>query len=99
MSDALTREEVERIAALASLALTPDEIDTFVKQLAEILAYARLVQQIDTTGIPPTSHGITMTPVDRDDELRPSLDREEALAAAPDGAPHAGLFRVPRVIG
>ncbi|HXE79189.1 MAG TPA: Asp-tRNA(Asn)/Glu-tRNA(Gln) amidotransferase subunit GatC [Vicinamibacterales bacterium] len=99
MSDALTREEVERIAALASLELTPEEIDTFAPQLAEILEYAKLVQQIDTTGVPPTSHGLAAAPYDRDDEPRPSLDRDEALAAAPDAAPYAGLFRVPRVIG
>jgi len=99
MPDRLTREEVERIAALASLELTPEEIDTFVPQLAEILEYARAVQQIDTTGVPPTSHGLATSPVDREDEPRPSLDRDAALAAAPDGAPDAGLFRVPRVIG
>jgi aspartyl-tRNA(Asn)/glutamyl-tRNA(Gln) amidotransferase subunit C len=99
MSDILTREEVERVAALASLELTEAEIETFTRQLAEILEYARQVQQIDTAGVPPTSHGVAARPVDRPDEPRPSIGREEVLSAAPDPALQAGLFRVPRVIG
>lgn len=99
MPELLTREEVVRIAALASLELTDDEVETFTRQLAQILEYARQVQQIDTTGVPPTAHGVSMHPVDRADDPGPSLDRSEVLAAAPDAAPEAGLFRVPRVIG
>jgi aspartyl-tRNA(Asn)/glutamyl-tRNA(Gln) amidotransferase subunit C len=99
MPELLTREEVVRIAALASLELTDDEVETFTRQLAQILEYARQVQQIDTTGVPPTAHGVSMQPVDRADDPAPSLDRSEVLAAAPDPAPEAGLFRVPRVIG
>ena len=99
MSDILTREEVERVAALASLELTEAEIEIFTRQLAEILEYARQVQQIDTAGVLPTSHGVAVRPVDRADEHRPSLERDDVLAAAPDPAQRAGLFRVPRVIG
>jgi aspartyl-tRNA(Asn)/glutamyl-tRNA(Gln) amidotransferase subunit C len=99
MPDVLTREEVERIAALASLELTEAEIETFTRQLAGILEYARQVQQIDTTGVAPTSHGVSTQPLDRADEPRPSLDRAAVLAEAPDPAADAGLFRVPRVIG
>jgi aspartyl-tRNA(Asn)/glutamyl-tRNA(Gln) amidotransferase subunit C len=98
MSDALTRADVERIAVLASLDLTPEEIDTFTRQLAEILAYARQIQQLDTAGVPPTAHVLAGRTVDRSDTLHPCLDRAEALEAAPDAA-DAGLFRVPRVIG
>jgi aspartyl-tRNA(Asn)/glutamyl-tRNA(Gln) amidotransferase subunit C len=99
MSDVLTRADVERIAALASLDLTEAEIETFTRQLAEILEYARQVQQLDTTGVPPTSHVLAGQPLDRADQPAPSLDRAVALAAAPDPAAEAGLFRVPRVIG
>jgi aspartyl-tRNA(Asn)/glutamyl-tRNA(Gln) amidotransferase subunit C len=99
MPDALSRADIARIAALASLELTDQEVVTFTRQLAEILAYARQVQQLDTTGVPPTSHVLGAEPVDRPDQPRPSLDRDVALAAAPDGTPSAGLFRVPRVIG
>jgi aspartyl-tRNA(Asn)/glutamyl-tRNA(Gln) amidotransferase subunit C len=99
MPPALTREDVAKIAALANLELDAVEIDLFARQLGDILAYADAVQQIDTTGVPPTASVVTRDAVDRADEVRPCLDRDEALANAPDAAPDAGLFRVPRVIG
>ena len=98
MSSALTREDVAKIAALANLELDAAEIDLFARQLGDILAYADEVQQIDTTGVPPTASVVTRHAADRDDEVRPSLDRDEALANAPDAALDAGFFRVPRVI-
>lgn len=99
MADELTRSDVERIAALASLELTDDEVGTFTRQLGEILEFARQIQTVDTTGVPPTAHVLAGQPVDRDDEPAPSLDRTRALEGAPSAAPDAGLFRVPRVIG
>jgi len=99
MADELTRADVERIAALASLELTDDEVGMFTRQLGEILSFARQIQTVDTTGVPPTSHVLAGEPVDRDDEPVPSLDRARALAGAPSAAPDKGLFRVPRVIG
>jgi aspartyl-tRNA(Asn)/glutamyl-tRNA(Gln) amidotransferase subunit C len=94
-----TRAQVEAIASLARLELDERELDLFARQLGDILEYARQVQQIDTTGVPPTASVVTRHPADRPDEVEPSLDRETALANAPDPAPGAGLFRVPRVIG
>jgi aspartyl-tRNA(Asn)/glutamyl-tRNA(Gln) amidotransferase subunit C len=99
MSATLTRDDVVRIAELAHLALTEDEITMFTRQLGDILHYAEQVQAVDTSGVPPTSHVLAGTPVERADVARPCLDRDEVLGAAPDGAPEAGLFRVPRVIG
>lgn len=99
MSDALSREDVARIAALAHLELTDAETGAFTRQLSDILAYAVQVQALDTSGVPPTSHVLTGAPVDRDDVETPSLDRQTAVAAAPDGDEQSGLFRVPRVIG
>lgn len=96
---AFSRDEVARIAALANLELEPAEIDLFARQLSEILAYANELQQLDTTGVPPTTSVAAGDASDRADEARPSLDREAALANAPDPAASAGLFRVPRVIG
>lgn len=95
----LTIEDVERIAALAQLELTPEEKQLFTKQLADILAYAEQVQAIDTSGVPATAHVNSTQRTERDDEPRPSFPIEEAIANAPDAAPEAGLFRVPRVIG
>ena len=94
----LTIEDVERIAALAHLELTDEEKQLFTKQLADILSYAEQLQAVDTSGVPATAH-VNVTARDRDDVPRPSLAVGDALANAPDAAPDAGLFRVPRVIG
>jgi aspartyl-tRNA(Asn)/glutamyl-tRNA(Gln) amidotransferase subunit C len=99
MSDPLSVEEVERIAALAHLELTDEEKQLFARQLAEILAYAQQVQQLDTSGVPATSHVHLRVFEGRPDERRPSLPVDEAVANAPAAAPDAGLFKVPRVIG
>jgi aspartyl-tRNA(Asn)/glutamyl-tRNA(Gln) amidotransferase subunit C len=99
MPSALTREDVVRIAALANLELDAAEIELFARQLGEILAYADQVQQIDTQGVPPTASVVTRHAADRADEVCPSLDRDAALANAPDASPDAAFFRVPRVIG
>ena len=98
MSTSLTTADVRRVAALAHLELTEDETQLFTRQLADILAYAEQVQAIDTTGVPATAH-VNAHGVERDETPRPSLSVEDAVANAPDGAPDAGLFRVPRVIG
>jgi aspartyl-tRNA(Asn)/glutamyl-tRNA(Gln) amidotransferase subunit C len=98
MSATLARAEVERIAALARLALSEEELALFGRQLGDILAWANAIQDLDTAGVPPTG------PVAGDarlraDEPRPSLSRDEALGGAPDADRDAGLFRVPRVLG
>lgn len=95
----LSIADVERIAALAQLELTADEKQLFTRQLAEILTYAEQVQAIDTSGIAATAHVLAESPVEREDEPRPSLPTAEAVASAPDADIDSGLFRVPRVIG
>ena len=99
MSAGFTRSEIEAIAALANLELHEREIELFARQLGDILEYANQVQQIDTTGVPPTTSVLTGHQADRADEVRPSLNRAEALMNAPDADPDGRLFRVPRVIG
>ena len=98
MPAGFSRDQIAAIAALAHLELDASEMDLFARQLGDILAYAEVVQQIDTTGVPPTASLVSAAAADRADEVRPSLDRDEALAAAPDAALDAGFFRVPRVI-
>ena len=95
----ITTTEVARIAELARLALTPEELQTFTKQLAGILDYAEQLRDVDTSGVAPTSHPLALTAAVRDDETRASLPRADALAAAPEADTAAGLFKVPRVIG
>ena len=94
-----SRTQVEAIASLAHLELDETELDLFGRQLGDILAYVDQLQRIDTAGVPPTASVVSTHAGDRDDEVRPSLDRREAIANAPDSAREAGLFRVPRVIG
>ena len=99
MPTTLTIADVERIAALAQLELTAEEKQLFTSQLADILHYAEQLQAIDTSGVPPTDHVNANQRTEREDEPRPSLAIDDAIANAPDGSPDAGLFRVPRVIG
>ena len=95
----LSVSDVERIAALAYLELTDAEKQLFTKQLADILAYARQVQQLDTEGVPATAHVDVTHRAEREDDPRPSVSVDEALANAPEADHRTGLFKVPRVIG
>jgi aspartyl-tRNA(Asn)/glutamyl-tRNA(Gln) amidotransferase subunit C len=99
MASGFSRTQVEAVAALANLELSDSEIELFAKQLGEILEYATQVQNIDTTGVPPTASVVTRHSADRPDVVAGSLDRPDALANAPDASLQAGLFKVPRVIG
>ncbi len=99
MPDAFTKTEVERLATLARLSLTDEEKTLFTAQLDRILQYARQVCELDTSGVPATSHVLDQQPVERPDETRPSLDQTQAIANAPEPAVGEGLFKVPRVLG
>ena len=99
MPPVLGPDDVAHIAHLARLALTSEELELFARQLAGILAYAEQLQEVDTAGVAPTSHPLALTAVMREDEMRPSLPREEALRSAPEPDLAAGLFKVPRVLG
>jgi len=95
----LSVPEVERIAALAHLELTEAEKELFGRQLAEILTYVEQLQEVDTTGVPPTSHVLIADPALRSDDVQPSLPRADALMNAPEPSSDGSLFKVPRVIG
>jgi aspartyl-tRNA(Asn)/glutamyl-tRNA(Gln) amidotransferase subunit C len=98
MSQTLRAEDVRKIAALARLELTGDEVDLFSRQLTDILAYVDALQKTNTTGVPPTSHPLGDAAMWREDTPRPSLDRNAVLTHAPGAAASAGLFRVPKVL-
>lgn len=101
----LTNAQVEAVAALANLELEPAEIELFARQLGDVLTHVDELQQVDTTGVSPTttsSYGVTPSGVERPDEVRPSLAIADVLANAPeaDKAPRdGGFFKVPKVIG
>jgi aspartyl-tRNA(Asn)/glutamyl-tRNA(Gln) amidotransferase subunit C len=99
MSSTLAPDEVERIAHLARLSLTTEERDLFARQLTAVLQYAEQLREVDTEGVAPTSHPLALSAPLREDEVRPSLPRLDALDQAPDADREAGLFKVPRVLG
>lgn len=88
----LSQEEVRYVAELAKLSLTEEEVAQYAEQLSDILSYAEMLQEVDTSGIPPTPYVLPLTNVLREDEAGPSLSNAEALANAPDQ--EDGFFRV-----
>jgi aspartyl-tRNA(Asn)/glutamyl-tRNA(Gln) amidotransferase subunit C len=88
--------DVEHIAHLARLSLTSDERETFGAQLSGILTYVEKLKELDTDGVEPTSHVLTIGNVMREDVTRPSLSKDEALMNAPDRA--EDFYRVPKII-
>ncbi len=97
MAERITREDVAHVADLARLSLTDEELELFTVQLAAVLDHAEDVEALDTAGVPATAHPLPLVNVLRDDVVRPSLDREEVLAAAPAVEDHR--FRVPPALG
>ena len=97
----ITRTDVEKIADLARLELTAQEIDLFTQQLGSIIGYVEKLNEIDTTDVRPMLHcapaGVDNEDASRDDQVRPSLGQKRAVENAPDS--EAGYFKVPRVIG
>jgi aspartyl-tRNA(Asn)/glutamyl-tRNA(Gln) amidotransferase subunit C len=94
----LSRQDVQRIAELARLELSENELDLFTRQLGDILTYVEQIRALNTTGVAPTSQ-VMNRPVDREDVPAATLTRSQLLENAPDAAVEAGLFKVPRVIG
>ena len=79
----ISREDVEHVAHLARLHLTDDEVNRMQMQLSNILESIETLQQVDTSHVGPTASVIELENVMRDDEVRPGLTREAALANAP----------------
>ena len=89
----LTREEVLHVARLARLALTDEDVERFREQLSAILEAVGTVAELDLADVAPTSHPLDVVNVWAEDEPRPSLGVEEALANAPER--DGNFFRVP----
>ena len=90
------RDDVERVARLARLALGDAEIERMREQLNAILGYIDKLRELDITNVEPTSHAVPLVNVTREDDVVPSLPPEAMLANAPDRV--GELFRVPRII-
>ena len=92
---AITREDVLHVARLARLEIPEGEVDRVRDELGAILDAVGKVAELDLSGVEPTSHPLAVVNVWAEDDPRPSLPREAALANAPD--PVDGAFRVPAV--
>ena len=93
----LSRSDVEHVAHLARLGLTEEELARLEGQLNHIVDQYAALAELDTEHIPPTAQTIELENILRDDETRPSLDRDEILALAPQRA--GDYFVVPPILG
>ena len=82
----LSTEDVEKIASLARLELTDEEMALYQEQLSAVLAYAERLKELDIRDVPPTSSAVPLKNVLREDEILPSLALEDTLFNAPDSA-------------
>ena len=97
MSERLTRDDVEKVAYLARLELTPAEIDRATDQLGDMLDHFDDIDALDLDDVEPMNQPYPLVNVMRADVVEPGLDRHDVLAGAPDA--EDGRFRVPPVIG
>ena len=93
----VTLKDVKHIAELARLEFSGEELESFTHQLNQILEYVEKLNELDTENVEPLSHPVEGNNAFREDELKPSINREEALKNAPDRDEE--FFRVPKVIG
>ncbi|QPK81796.1 Asp-tRNA(Asn)/Glu-tRNA(Gln) amidotransferase subunit GatC [Schaalia sp. ZJ405] len=93
----ISTEEVARVAGLAHIALTPEEIERFAGELDVITTSVAKVSEVATPDVPATSHPIPLTNVWREDEVGETVDRDEVLAQAPES--QDGMFLVPQILG
>lgn len=96
----INESDIEKIAQLAHLEITREELKVFAPQIAEIVTYVDQLNALNTSDVEPSLGGLTpegeQTDSARDDSVAPSLGQKVALAEAPDAA--AGHFRVPKVL-
>ena len=92
----LSNAEVAKVAILARLRVSPEELETFTGQLNSIVDYVAHLQEVDTTGVEPLAHGVEVRNVFRDDVRGEPLPREQALANAPKR--NSTSFLVPAVL-
>lgn len=97
MAAVIDETQVQRIARLARLSLSDDEVRRFARQLGEILDHFQRIQAVDTDGVEPLAHPLPLVNVLRADEPGECLDAERALANAPQRI--ETFFKVPKILG
>jgi aspartyl-tRNA(Asn)/glutamyl-tRNA(Gln) amidotransferase subunit C len=93
----ISRDDVAKLAKLARLALTDDELDAFAGQLDSILGYVGVIQTVDVSGVTPTGNPLREVNITRPDTVQFSLTQQQALAEAPSA--EDGRFVVPQILG
>ncbi len=88
--------DVRYVAKLARIALTDDEVERFGAQLGDLLEHVDALSKLDVSQVAATAQVVESRNVEREDEIRPCLDREAVLQEAPQR--QGGFFRVPRII-
>lgn len=92
----ITAQDVKQTARLARLELTEEETESFTGHLNDILQYVQKMNELDTSGVDPTSHVLPLANVLREDDVRPSLPLPQVMKNAPDT--EDSQFRVPPVL-
>ena len=93
----VSKEDVEKIAKLAKLKFSDEELENFTPQMNEILNYMDKLNELDTENVEPLSHPVEQINVFREDKLKQSIFTEDALKNAP--SKDEQFFKVPKVIG
>jgi aspartyl-tRNA(Asn)/glutamyl-tRNA(Gln) amidotransferase subunit C len=96
MSAQLTRDDVAKVATLARLKLTDSEKATLTTQLGEVLGYVDILNEVDTENVEPMVHAVELSNIFREDQVRESLPRDDALANAPKSDGRS--FLVPQIL-
>jgi aspartyl-tRNA(Asn)/glutamyl-tRNA(Gln) amidotransferase subunit C len=96
-SDRITPSDVEKVARLARLDLTPDELTLYTRQFADMLDHFADIDALDLSAVAPMTQPFPLVNVLRPDVVGETLDRDEVLAAAPEA--EDGRFRVPSILG
>lgn len=92
----ITEDQTRRVAEMARLKLTDEEVKMFTKQLDELIEYAEQLNELPTDNIEPTSHVAELKNVMREDRARTWISREEALKNVPEQKD--GLIKVPVIL-
>ena len=92
----IDRKEVEHVAQLARLQFDEAQLEMFINQMNNILEYFDKLQDLDTSGIEPTSHAVVMNNVFRNDVAEKLFDKDVMLENAPEK--EKGCFKVPKII-
>lgn len=92
----ISKKDVEHVAVLSRLHLSESEKENYTETLNSILEYMEILNRVDTNEIEPTAHVLPLKNISREDVMHEPLDREKALANAPEE--EDGCFKVPRIV-